>query len=337
MDKVANLEANDRRELFSETAARMNLLPALVEKDFWVCWTLKHLFSIPALDSHLLFKGGTTLSKIFGVIERFSEDIDLAVDWNKLGFVGDRSPLAEMSKSKRTKLLDEMLAVCQEYIAGKIIPVLHDRFVEILGETENWNLTVDPGDGHVVNLSYPPSAGAVQYVRLEVRLELGTHAELIPNDRYVIRPYAADHFPDIFENADAPVQAIKAECTFWEKATILHQEYFRTGDREAPSRYSRHYYDVFMMAQRKEIRDAALGQPDLLTHVVEHKKRFYPRAWARYDLATPAGLQLLPSEDWMPFLRRDYASMNVMLFGDAPSFDEILVGLQELETDIRKM
>ena len=92
-----------------------------------------------------------------------------------------------------------------------------------------------------------------------------------------------------------------------------------------------------MMAQRKEIRDAALGQPDLLTHVVEHKKRFYPRAWARYDLATPAGLQLLPSEDWMPFLRRDYASMNVMLFGDAPSFDEILVGLQELETDIRKM
>jgi hypothetical protein len=337
MDKVANLKANERRELFSETAARMNLLPALVEKDFWVCWTLKHLFSIPAFESHLLFKGGTTLSKIFGVIERFSEDIDLAVDWKMLGFVGDRSPLAEMSKSKRTKLLDEMLLSCQKYIAGELVPTLRSRFVDVLGDNDNWSLAVDPDDGHVVNLTYPTSADAVQYVRPEVRLELGTHAELIPNDRYVITPYAADHFPDIFESADAPVQALKAERTFWEKATILHQEHFRTRDRDAPSRYSRHYYDVFMMADRPEVRETALGEPDLLTRVVEHKKRFYPRAWARYDLATPAGLQLLPPEDWMTFLRRDYDNMNVMLFGEPPAFDEILTGLRGLEKEIRKM
>ncbi len=105
MDKVAKLNAVQRRELFSETAARMNLLPGLIEKDFWVCWTLKHLFSIPEFESHLLFKGGTTLSKIFRVIQRFSEDIDLAVDWEMLGFRGERSPQAEMSATKRGKLL----------------------------------------------------------------------------------------------------------------------------------------------------------------------------------------------------------------------------------------
>jgi predicted nucleotidyltransferase component of viral defense system len=78
----------------------MDLLPGLIEKDFWVCWILKHLFSIPAFESRLFFKGGTTLSKVFGIIERFSEDIDLAVDWEMLGFVEDRSPLIDMSTTK---------------------------------------------------------------------------------------------------------------------------------------------------------------------------------------------------------------------------------------------
>ena len=93
MDKVARLPAKQRRELFSETAGKMNLLPGLIEKDFWVCWTLKRLFSIPDFRSHLLLKGGTTLSKIFGVIRRFSEDIDLAVDWGDARFLRRTKPL----------------------------------------------------------------------------------------------------------------------------------------------------------------------------------------------------------------------------------------------------
>ncbi len=121
MDRVARLPADQRRELFSETAGKMAILPGLIEKDFWVCWTLKHLFSIPAFESHLLFKGGTTLSKIFGVIRRFSEDIDLAVDWEMLGFVGERSPSTEMSNTKRNKLLEEMREACRKYIATEFL------------------------------------------------------------------------------------------------------------------------------------------------------------------------------------------------------------------------
>ncbi|MBT3294521.1 MAG: nucleotidyl transferase AbiEii/AbiGii toxin family protein [Verrucomicrobia bacterium] len=110
MDKVAKVDNQERAILFQETSTRTGIQPGLVEKDFWVCWTLQHLFSIPEFDSRLLFKGGTTLSKIFGVIQRFSEDIDMAVDYVALGFTGDRDPLAPMSNTKRTKLLDEMLA-----------------------------------------------------------------------------------------------------------------------------------------------------------------------------------------------------------------------------------
>ena len=177
----------------------------------------------------------------------------------------------------------------------------------------------------------------MNYVRPAVRLELGTHGEFIPNDRYSIRPHAADYFSKIFDDAVCPVQAIKAERTFWEKATILHQEHHRSADRGAPTRFSRHYSDVFMMAGRDEILQPALRDPELLARVVKHKMRFFPRAWARYDLAVPTSLQLQPSSDWIEFLRRDYGSMKVMLFGEVPSFDDILVGLADLEKAIRKM
>jgi len=337
MDKVAQVDNQERAILFHETATRTDILPGLIEKDFWVCWTLKHLFSIPEFDSRLLFKGGTTLSKIFGVIRRFSEDIDLAVDYVDLGFTGDRDPLAPMSNTKRTKLLDEMLAVCRDYIASDFLSSLQSRMAEFLPPEADWDLYVDPGDGHIVNFRYPAAVEKVAYVRPEVRLELGTHAEFIPNDHYTVRPYAAKEYPEVFDQPDCTVRAIKIERTFWEKVTILHQEHFRTSKHGAPARYSRHYYDTYMMAQHSADCQAALRSPDLLHRVVEHKKRFYPRRWARYDLVVPASLQLMPSDDWLDYLRRDYEAMQVMLFGESPSFDEILNGIQALETGIRKM
>jgi hypothetical protein len=226
----------------------LDIHPGLVEKDFWVCWTLKRLFSVSEFESRLLFKGGTTLSKIFGVIRRFSEDIDMAVDYVALGFTGERDPLAPMSNTKRTKLLDEMLAVCRDYIASDFLSSLQSRMAEILLPDSDWDLYVDPEDGHIVNFRYPAAVEKIPYVRPEVRLELGTHAEFIPNDHYTVHPYAAEEYPGAFDQPDCTVRAIKIERTFWEKITILHQEHFRTADRGEPSRFSRHYYDTYMMA-----------------------------------------------------------------------------------------
>ena len=265
----------------------MDMAAGLIEKDFWVCWILKRLFSIPAFKSHLLYKGGTTLSKIFGVIQRFSEDIDLVVDWEMLGFVGEKSPLADMSTTKRNALLEEMLEACRGYISTDLVETLRERIAEELPNFDSWQLVIDQDDRDVINFIYPTTTEKVEYVPPAVRLELGTHAEFIPNDRYSIKPYAADHFSHVFEDAVCNVQAIKAERTFWEKATILHQEHYRTTDRGAPTRLSRHYYDVFMMADHDEILQDALRTSELLARVVEHKIRFYPRAWARYDLAVP--------------------------------------------------
>lgn len=239
MDRVATLPAEERTALFRETGARLDIGAGLIEKDFWVCWTLKHLFSVADLRPRILFKGGTTLSKIFSVIRRFSEDIDLAVDYKMLGFTGERCPTAQMSNTKRTKILDEMLVTCRHYIATEFLSLLRSRMAEILPDRTTWELYVDPEDGHIVNFRYPRAAEAVTYLRPEVRLELGTHAELIPNDRYIVRAYAAEEFPAAFEEPECPVQAIKIERTFWEKATILHQEHFRTSGHAAAASGSR--------------------------------------------------------------------------------------------------
>ena len=142
MNGIARMPADERAEVFAETADRKGLPEAIIEKDFWVCWVLKQLFSIEALSGRLLFKGGTSLSKIFHAINRFSEDIDLAVDYAALGFTGERDPRQEdISKTRRASILAEMMAECQRYIGGEFLEALKARCQEIL--EASWR--VEPG------------------------------------------------------------------------------------------------------------------------------------------------------------------------------------------------
>src|SRR3984893_18816794 len=134
------MSPQERADVFTETAERKRLAEAVIEKDFWVCWVLKQVFSVEALSGRLLFKGGTSLSKIFHVINRCSEDIDLAVDYVALGFTGERDPRREgISKTKRASILDEMMAECRRYIGGEFLDVLKARCGDILGATGAWS------------------------------------------------------------------------------------------------------------------------------------------------------------------------------------------------------
>lgn len=250
MDKVARMSAADRTELFRNTAAQIDMQGALVEKDFWVCWTLGHLFDMEGVRDMLMFKGGTALTKVFRLIDRFSEDIDLAIDYGPLGYGGDRDLRGDMSRTRRQKLLDEMMASCRTYIAGPFLEALRSRCSAILGESDAWSMALSSSDPNTVEFAYPLAGlERVTYVRPRILLELGTHAELIPNDGYSITSFAAEQFPRLFEQASAPVKAIKAERTFWEKATILHAEHHRPSDKRLPPNHARHYYDMAMLAK----------------------------------------------------------------------------------------
>jgi len=324
MDKVAKLPEQDRRDLFSETAAQKGSTPAVVEKDFWVTWVLKQLFEDEKLSSLLMFKGGTSLSKVYRLIERFSEDIDLILDWRVLS---GEDPLAERSKSKQDKLNKAINEEAQAYIGGKLL----ESITRVLGGVCGCEADTDP---FVIKVNYP-AAFSDTYLRPEVRLEIGPLASWLPYEQRSISCYAAEAFPEVFEQPQCDVVVIKAERTFWEKATILHHEANRPEGNEQPPRYSRHYYDLAKMAQ-SAVKDVALADPELLASVVEFKQKFYPRGWARYDLAVPGTLRLVPDGHVLATVRADYAAMANMIFGDIPDLDELLVVLQQLEDEINR-
>ncbi len=336
MNGIARMPAEERAGVFAETADRKGLPEAIVEKDFWVCWVLKQVFSIEVLSGRLLFKGGTSLSKIFHAINRFSEDIDLAVDYAALGFTGERDPRREeISKTRRAGILAEMMTECQRYIAGEFLEALKTRCHEVLGASGAWRL-VSEQDPNVVRFRYPTaSTKNLAYVVPQVVLELGTHAEFVPHDRFTIRSLVGEDFPALVPDGDIGVVALLAKRTFWEKATILHAEYHRPPEKPLPDRYSRHYYDVAMLAEGT-IRSEALVDMTLLAQVVRHKETFYPSGWAHYELAHPGSLRLLPAEKRVAALERDYRNMGVMIFDEPPAFNKIMGTLAALEQEINR-
>jgi hypothetical protein len=337
VDKVAKLSSSDRADVFNETAARMGLNPVIIEKDFWVCWILKQLFTIEEFDRRLIFKGGTSLSKCFNLIQRFSEDIDIAVDFEKLGFVGEKDPRrAELSYTKRAVLLSEMLTVCQDYIAREFIPILNVRIKDILG-ADDWLLQINSNDPNIVGFEYPTSIEAkLDYIRPRVILELGTHAEPVPNENYDVTPFAAKHFPKLFTEPVCSITTVVARRTFWEKATILHAEYHRPSGKPIPLRYSRHYADVAAMSQAQVV-DDALADIELLKSVTNHKDLFYHSAWAKYDQAYPGSFHLMPRDERLPVIGRDYREMSAMFFNEPPEFESILKQLSDLEKRINSV
>jgi len=331
MNRVAALSEKDRHDLFTVTAEKRGMgTIAIVEKDFWVCWTLKHLFEHPELSKQLIFKGGTSLSKVYGLIDRFSEDIDLVLDWRAVG--GDQDPMAERSKTKQGKLNEALNEEACAYIAGTMLPLLN----EALGRHCRLEIKADEKDqGHIIRVEYPKTSNAVELLPY-IQLEIGPLASWLPHSEHTITPYAAEDFPDQFVAPKCSVRAIDAERTFWEKATILHHEAHRPVDVVVPERYSRHYYDLCLMASDKKLKRTALEDLELLADVVLFKKKFYPRNWANYDVAKPGTLKLIPSNHVLDAMRKDYSAMQDMIFGRRPTFDEIVASLTELETEINR-
>ena len=156
------------------------------------------------------------------------------------------------------------------------------------------------------------------------------------NDFAFFEQEVAEQFPDQFVQPECTVKAIKAERTFWEKATILHHEAYRPDDSMQPPRNSRHYYDMFQMANAP-VKDSALADLALLESVVAFKQRFYPRGWARYDLARPGTLRLVPEGHVQDVLKADYRAMRIMIYGEYPEFESILSTLQGLEDEINRL
>ncbi len=339
MDTFAQLPATEQETYFAEAAARLGLPPHVVEKDFWVCWTLKRLFSLDGIGDTLLFKGGTSLSKVHGLIRRFSEDIDVSIHREFLGFSGKGDPLhPDLSNKQRDKLKQELSEAARSFITGEIEPALRASMEAVLpvDPARPWSLEPDESDADDQSLAfiYPKTGltqSAASYLRPAVKIEFGARSDHWPAETKPVQPYLVDAIPGSMEEPVVGVKTMEATRTFWEKATILHQHAHLPEDKLFPARYSRHYTDLAVMV-RAGVGDQAADREDLLEAVVRHKIAFYRQAWARYEDAKRGTLRLLPAERNMADLKADLASMREMFFDEPPSFESVIDTLTRFES-----
>lgn len=323
MNQFILLPPDRLRTIYNEAQARRGLPAQSIEKDLWVCWTLRELFQLPPWSAHLTFKGGTSLSKAWKLIERFSEDIDLVIDREYLGFGGE---MLSINKQKKLK------AECSRRIQIELKPALAARFAQLLPPGSNWTLDAasvaeDP-DQQTLLFKYPSVFPAPSpYLRPVVKLEMGARLQTEPHAPASIQSYVAEVVPEAVADGTFAIRTVAARRTFWEKTLLLHEETYRPEPAAVGLRktgLSRHYYDVWRLIE-SGVAAEAVADAELFGHVVTHRQVFFRYSWMDYSTMRPGALRLLPLDHQLDAWRQDYAAMRAeMFFGPAPEFDIVL-------------
>ncbi|WP_446901048.1 nucleotidyl transferase AbiEii/AbiGii toxin family protein [Burkholderia sp. YIM B11467] len=328
----------DRRDLFIGTATRLGTAVQNVEKDFWVCWVLDALFNgLPSGGPRLLFKGGTSLSKGFGLISRFSEDIDITVFRDDLGQHVEPADIEALSGKQRRVRLDAIREACQAFIQGDFNTGLHTCATQLI--PQDFTLESDPDDAEGQSLLFwYPTATARQdeYIRSAVKIESGAKSALDPHAMVIINPYVADDLPHI-DLRVANVLTVQPERTFWDKIVILHglrQWFEQRGElRHGGQRVSRHYYDIHQLLRSPDS-PQWMANLELAEDCARHARLFFGSPDLRLDIARHGTFTLMPSAGMLDALRRDYVAMTGMIFHEIPSLADVLTSVERAEATI---
>jgi hypothetical protein len=257
----ARLALDERTPFLQKVANRRGLTRLIVEKDFGVCFALRLLFSTPSLAGKLVFKGGTSLSKVFGITKRFSEDIDLSVDPDWLGFAGGNRPDAARSRSQFEKRWKALNGACAVAVAERVQPALEQAILGELGPARGGSShlafrTDVQTQSPVLIFRYPTiEPDRLGYVAPQVKLELGSLTDQQPVGEYTVTPWVAEDFPALFNQPTSHVVALEVERTFWEKATILHAEYHRPADKPITVNRKHDRVDLVYRAMVRALQD----------------------------------------------------------------------------------
>jgi len=334
MKQLHNLSLEERIMFFKVAAEESKLPLVIIEKDFWVVWILERLFSLKELESHLTFKGGTSLSKVYKLIERFSEDIDISIEMNFLGFKPEDDPEKAPSKKKQRHIIEEIGRKCSAYVQNKMYKDLNENIAEKIETSDSWKLTVDSldPDGQTLLFEYPTDNKKDGYILPFVKIELGARSEHWPVSEHKIQSYAKDILKDKIHEAPVSIRVLNAERTFWEKATICTH---LPEDKKIPARISRHYSDFYCLLNSK-IKDSATQNIALLERVAIHKSIYFAAGWANYSSARKGSLKLIPGERLLKYLEDDFNRMKHMYFGNIPDWNIILKTIGEYELEFNK-
>lgn len=338
MYELIKLPKADREAAFRIASTHTGYPAHVVEKDFWVTYLLDTLFNRLTHEHRLMFKGGTSLSKCYNLIERFSEDIDLSLNMEDLGFGGDKAPhelLKTKSKREAEKAVELLKLVGEAFLRDSLLPMLSDQITADIGSAKEWSLSIDPNNPENILFHYPKSLNTSeygdQYVKPVVLIESGTKAAHEPIERVEIKAFVEDAIAEI--KTSCGVNVLSPKRTFWEKATILHAENNINKPERVKERLSRHLYDLVML-YRSDIGKEAIKDITLLANVAEHKKFYFRSGAANYDDAKPGTLKIVPHDAILQAFKQDYEKMGSMFSGEILSFDAIISELKQLENSI---
>lgn len=331
------LEIGERAQaaVLRTVAERLNRSALVLEKDIWLCWALRAIFRMPNAPT-MAFKGGTSLSKVYEVIDRFSEDVDITIDYASLMPAFDPFDTGQ-SNSDRTRKCLSLTDMVIERVRQQIAPHISEQMGR---ESARAGRVEIEDDGESVRIYYPSALEPSEkntYLQSSVLVEFGGRNTTLPTETHRISPYVVGHTIDLFFPTPE-VSVLAGERTFWEKATLIHVECLR-GDFEARvDRKSRHWYDLAKLADHA-IGTRALTMRELFENVVRHKSVFFASAQAQYDQCLTGNLRLIPDAAHRVALERDYRAMaqGGMFANEPMPIDEVLDRLETLQNHINAL
>lgn len=331
--KYTDLSIKDKKDVIDRVQAENGLNRQLIEKDWWVTAVLRALFALP-YRNHISFKGGTNLSKCWHLINRMSEDADIAIDREYLGFEGHLS---------KTQISDKLRRAACSFVREKLQFDLKEQLIKdgIKEEyfTVNVNITpITTTDPETIEVIYQPLYSDSPYVRAKVIVEVSGRSMSEPVVPIKLHSFIDDVFTSApFTEKDFEVRAVVPQRTFLEKVFLLHEEFAKPLERRRTERMSRHLYDIGQMMDTS-IAEEALSDKDLYYSVVEHRRTFIGLKGFDYNTLSPHNINLHLPDDSYEAWKDDYETMQEsMIYGDSLPFEKLLDKIYSLNDRINKL
>lgn len=321
------LSKQDRQEIFEETATQKGLSVAAIEKDWWVVQTLSVIFSMKYAEV-LVFKGGTSLSKGWNLIQRFSEDIDLALDRKFLGFTGELSK-GDIKKLRR-KSYQFITETFTEELKNKFAELGFENVLVKYREVENHDQ-----DPLIIEIYYPTLTNKDSYLKPAVLVEVSSRSLKEPFTQRSFGTIISEVFADRpFADKSITIPVVNPERTFLEKIFLLHEEFQKPQDKIRVERLSRHLYDIEKLSQT-EYAKIALQDTELYNTIVRHREKFTPISGIDYTNHSPDKISFIPPDTILKDWQQDYETMiQTMIYDNPLPFDELIKRLTELQRRI---
>lgn len=330
MNNWIRIPEKERADILNSVATTTGLPNVAIEKDWWVTMVLRALFSCECAP-HMVFKGGTSLSKAWNIIERFSEDIDIAIDRSFFGFEGEL----------RRKQITSLRRASCSYTKNNLKDELNNKLQEAgitgysLSIPESKDSTQDP---QIIEVNYNSLFAAGSYIQDKVMVEIGARSLMKPSEDVRLRSILANNYPETdFADVYFTVPTVIPQRTFLEKAFLLHEEFRKHLENVRVNRMSRHIYDLEKLMDTDFAKDA-LNNPELYLAIVEHRKMLTAMKEVDYSTHVPEKINFVPPVAIIDLWRKDYETMQSnMIYGDSLPFDKLIDRLKELNERFRQI